>query len=288
MNFGIGWQPHFVVDHGLLEDEIRALRKRCQDPTSDLYVVVEPGFEACDVASLLVYPQNSAEFLHDILGQVFRLVIGIWPEIENDHFLAAEEFAPRICKALGAEKIGNLSLLFFILLSLFFGIVVEFGFLFLLLVEVLAEAIVFFLLFIAFERLAVLGEQMADFIISDVKNIVFLDRVRSHLAVRVSFFLFLGQMAGVLLEDFIHGFLIFIDVEQQLGDIRQWPVFRAWKIENGVLNGRIYFGPGHSDLINVAAAVQLNTIGLQDSAYRLVVEIVDFFRSFCSRRASRL
>src|SRR5215467_11562407 len=55
----VGWQPDFIINEGLLEDEARALLQVGKHATSELEVAYEVGLEASYVVGLLVDPHDT-------------------------------------------------------------------------------------------------------------------------------------------------------------------------------------------------------------------------------------
>ncbi len=65
MDFFVSWQPDFVVDVGLFEDDASAFLEVGEKAASKFHIVDEEGVEADDVEGFFVNPDYAAEFLDD-------------------------------------------------------------------------------------------------------------------------------------------------------------------------------------------------------------------------------
>src|ERR1700728_212801 len=223
VHFGVGRQPDFLVDFVLLEDEIRAFGERGYEAAADFHRVGEARFEAHDFAGIFIDPHGAGKFLNDAVDAFFRFVIGIAVHVEGDHLVPAKGFAARIGEKLGAEEIGEIGFVLFLLLGLFLGIGRKLRLAAFQLVVLLVEFIVVVLFFAAGEWLAVFGEQVQRLFVADVEDIVVLRLARFHVTVGIDFVLFFGEVTGILAAPVFEGLLILDDVTEQRGDIRQRP-----------------------------------------------------------------
>jgi len=159
----VGRQPDFIVGVGLLKYKACSLLQVCDHATSEAKIADEVGFEPRDVVRFFVNPDYAGKFVDDFFGELVGLEFGIRLEIEDKDVLAAKTFAARIDKLSGAEKgfDADVLILFvfifiFAFLFLLFFLRVFFRFVFLDVFDGLLRLLVFFLLLLVAERLAVL------------------------------------------------------------------------------------------------------------------------------------
>ena len=167
VDFGVGGQPDFVVEIGLLEDKAGAFLEIGEEAAGEAEITDEIGFETGHVVGLLVNPDDASEFLDDFFLEVAGFVFGVGLKIEHQDVLPVEAFVTRIDELRDAEKGFDADvfvvLVFFafffclLILGIFFGVaLLNFGDFFL-------SLLVFFLLVIVTEGLAVFFDEGGDF-----------------------------------------------------------------------------------------------------------------------------
>jgi hypothetical protein len=166
VNFFVGWQPNFVVNVSLFEDDAGALLEVRQEAPGNFNVVDEESVEADDIEGFFVDPDDAAEFLNDFFYESAGFELGVGLEVEDQDVLAAEAFAAGIDELAGAKEgvDGDVFIFFFLLflLVLLAGV----GFLvraFFQIVNLLQDAGVLFFLSFGVQRLAVDFHERGDF-----------------------------------------------------------------------------------------------------------------------------
>ena len=168
MGFGVGGEPDFVVEVGLLEDEAGTFLEIGEEAAGNVEVADEIGFEAGDFVGLLVDPDDAGEFMDDFFDHFVGLEFGIGLEVEHQDVAAAETFAARVHKLGGTQEgfdANVIVVLFFF--TFFLGLFVFcflFGFALLDFRDFLLGLLVFLLLLFVAQGFAVFFDERGDFV----------------------------------------------------------------------------------------------------------------------------
>src|ERR1700684_64973 len=218
-----------------------------------------------------------------------RLEFGIRLKIEDEDILPAETFAARIDELGGAKKrfdsdIVIIVFLVFALFLLFFLFRVLLGFIFLDVFDGLLRLLVFLILFLFAQRLAIFLGQRRDFVAIEIEESVFVRLVLGDFAGLVVFGFFLIARTGVVLLDFVDRFLIVVDFLKERFEVGQLDLRFFGEVKNAFADGGVNGRLRHSYLIDVRTAMQFDLVRKFQRAGGAIVIVINLLLDPADRR----